>query len=420
MHSRNLFRSIPAIVAAALTASCDRHKEEPKAQTPPEVPVMTVKASDVPIWSEWVATTDGAVNAKIRAQVTGYLTTQKYIEGSDVKKGDVLFTIDDRPFRAALDQAKGDLAQQEARLGKAVIDVNRYTPLAAEQAISQQELDNAIQAKLAAEAAVAAAKAVVENAQVNLGFTKVTSLIDGVAGLANAQIGDLVGPNGSELTAVSTVNPIKVYFTVSEREYLNWTLQDKSDAELEEKSKNLSFDLVLSNGTAWPHKGKFYFADRQIDVRTGSIRLAAIFENPRNLLRPGQFGLVRTTLRTQKDAIVIPQRAVIETQGLYQVMVIEAGDKIGVRPIKVGDRIGSDWIVTSGITAGETILVEGQQKVRPGMVVHPKPYTPTAQEKAATAEAAPSSPPTPTPTPTTTTTTNAKSPTPPQQSGEKR
>lgn len=383
---------------------------------------MTVKASDVPIWSEWVATTDGAVNAKIRAQVTGYLTTQKYIEGSDVKKGDVLFTIDDRPFRAALDQAKGDLAQQEARLGKATIDVNRYTPLAAEQAISQQELDDAIQAKLAAEAAVAAAKAVVENAQVNLGFTKVTSLIDGVAGLANAQIGDLVGPNGSELTAVSTVNPIKVYFTVSEREYLNWTLQDKTDAELEEKSKSLSFDLVLSNGTTWPHKGKFYFADRQIDVRTGSIRLAAIFENPRNLLRPGQFGLVRTTLRTQKDAIVIPQRAVIETQGLYQVMVVEAGDKIGVRPIKVGDRIGSDWIVTSGITPGETILVEGQQKVRPGMVVHPKPYTPSAQEKAATAEAAPPppSPPTPTPTTTPTTTTNAKSPTPPQQSGEKR
>lgn len=396
-----------AFVAAAMS-SCDRKKEEKAPPPPPEVLVMPVKAVDVPIWSEWVATTDGAVNAKIRAQVTGYLTTQKYIEGSDVKKGDILFTIDDRPFRAALDQAKGDLAQQQARLGKATIDVNRYTPLAAEQAISQQELDDAIQAKLAAEAAVAAAQAVVENAQVNLGFTNVTSLIDGVAGLANAQIGDLVGPNGSELTAVSTVNPIKAYFTVSEREYLNWTMQYKTDAELEEKSKSLAFELILSNGTTWPYQGKFYFADRQIDVRTGSIRLAAIFENPRNLLRPGQFGLVRTTVRTQRDAILVPQRAVIETQGLYQVMIVEAGDKVGARPIKVGDRIGSDWIVTSGLSAGETILVEGQQKVRPGMVVHPKPYVPSSQEKAASAEA--------TPAPKT----DAKSAPAPQTNGEKR
>jgi len=377
-----------AFAVAAMT-SCDRKKEEKAPPLPPEVLVMTVKSVDVPIWSEWVATTDGAVNAKIRAQVTGYLTEQKYIEGSDVKKGDVLFVIDDRPFRAALDQAKGDLAQQQARLGKATIDVNRYTPLAAEQAISQQELDDAIQAKLAAEAAVAAAKAVVVNAEVNLGFTKVTSLIDGVAGLANAQIGDLVGPTAAELTAVSTVNPIKVYFTVSEREYLNWTLQYTSDAEMEEKSKSLEFDLVLSNGSTWPHKGKFYFADRQIDVRTGSIRLAAIFENPRNVLRPGQFGLIRTTVRIQKDAILIPQRAIIETQGLYQVMIIEAGNKIGVRPIKVGDRIGSDWIVLSGLTPGETILVEGQQKVRPGMVANPKPYAPSSEEKAASAEATP-------------------------------
>jgi len=394
--------------AAAAMSSCDRKKEEKAPPPPPEVLVMPVEAVDVPIWSEWVATTDGAVNAKIRAQVTGYLTTQKYIEGSDVKKGDILFTIDDRPFRAALDQAKGDLAQQQARLGKATIDVNRYTPLAAEQAISQQELDDAIQAKLAAEAAVAAAQAVVENAQVNLGFTNVTSLIDGVAGLANAQIGDLVGPNGSELTAVSTVNPIKAYFTVSEREYLNWTMQYKTDAELEEKSKSLAFELILSNGTTWPYQGKFYFADRQIDVRTGSIRLAAIFENPRNLLRPGQFGLVRTTVRTQRDAILVPQRAVIETQGLYQVMIVEAGDKVGARPIKVGDRIGSDWIVTSGLSAGETILVEGQQKVRPGMVVHPKPYVPSSQEKAASAEAMPAPK------------TDAKSAPAPQTNGEKR
>lgn len=374
---------ITLAVAALTTSACERKKEEKAPPTPPEVLVQTVKRSDVPIWAEWVATTDGYVNAKIRAQVTGYLTAQNYIEGSFVNKGDVLFTIDDRPFRAALDQAKGDLAQQEARLGKAVIDVNRYTPLAAEQAISQQELDDAIQAKLAAEAAVAAAKAVVENAQFNLGFTKVTSLIDGVAGLANAQIGDLVGPSGMELTAISTVDPIKVYFVISEQDYLRWSLQYQSEAEMEAKSKDLAFDLVLSNGETWPHKGKFFFADRQVDVRTGSIRLAAIFPNPRRVLRPGQFGLVRTVVRTQEDVLLVPQRAVIEVQGLYQIMVLDKDNKVSIRPVKTGERIGSDWIVLSGIEPGDTILVEGQQKVRPGMTATPKPYVPSAQEKAA-------------------------------------
>ncbi|MGH7242137.1 MAG: efflux RND transporter periplasmic adaptor subunit [Phycisphaerales bacterium] len=394
-----------AILAGTFAASCDRQKEEKHAPPPPEVFVMPIKATDVPIWSEWVATTDGSVNAKLRAQVTGYLTAQKYVEGSDVKKGDVLFTIDDRPFRAALDQAKGDLAQQEARLGKATIDVNRYTPLAAEQAISQQELDDAIQAKLAAEAAVSAAKAVVENAQVNLGFTKITSLIDGVAGLANAQIGDLVGPSGMELTAISTVDPIKVYFVIGEREYLNWALQYKTDAEMEAKSKSLDFDLVLTNGSTWPHKGKFLFADRQVDVRTGSIRLAAVFPNPRNVLRPGQFGLVRTIVRTQKDVILLPQRAVIEVQGRYQVMIIEKDNKVGVRSITTGERIGSDWIVTSGLSPGDTVLVEGQQRVRPGVVVDPKPYVASSEEKAAAATATPDAkkPATPASTPTSAT-----------------
>ncbi|MBX3389317.1 MAG: efflux RND transporter periplasmic adaptor subunit [Phycisphaeraceae bacterium] len=373
-------------LAALVASSCDRTKEEKKAPPPPEVLTMQVKNSDVPIWAEWVATTDGYVNAKIRAQVTGYLVAQNYTEGSFVKKGDVLFTIDDRPFKAALDQAKGDLAQQEARLGKAVIDVNRYTPLAAEQAISQQELDDAIQAKLAAEAAVAAAKAVVENAQVNLGFTKVTSLIDGVAGLANAQIGDLVGPTGTELTAVSTVDPIKVYFVISEQDYLRWSLQYKSEAEMEAKSKDLAFDLVLSNGETWPHKGKFFFADRQVDVRTGSIRLAATFSNPRRILRPGQFGLIRTVVRTQKDVLLVPQRAVIEVQGLYQIMVLDHENKVSVRPITTGERIGSDWIILTGVEAGDTILVEGQQKVRPGMVAAPKPYVPSKKEQDAAAD----------------------------------
>lgn len=386
------FFGVLAILAILTMASCDRKKAETKPPTPPDVLVMQVKASDVPIWSEWVATTDGAVNAKIRAQVTGYLTAQTYIEGAPVKKGDVLFTIDDRPFRAALDQAKGDLAQQQARLGKADQDVTRYTPLAAEQAISQQELDDAIQAKLAAEAAVAAAQAVVESAQVNLGFTKITSLIDGISGLANAQIGDLVGPTGMELTAISTVDPIKVYFVISEVDYLKWALEDKTEAEMDSRSKDLAFELVLTNGSTWPHKGKFYFADRQVDVRTGSIRLAAIFPNPNNVLRPGQFGLIRTIVRTQKDVLLIPQRAVIEVQGLRQVMVLDHENKVGVRPIKTGERVGSDWIVLSGLSPGDTILVEGQQKVRPGMPATPMPYVPSSQEKAATATGSPISP----------------------------
>lgn len=404
-----LFGSL-AMLAMLVTTACERKKAETKPPSPPEVVVMQVKARDVPIWSEWVATTDGAVNAKIRAQITGYLTAQTYIEGAPVKKGDVLFTIDDRPFRAALDQAKGDLAQQQARLGKAAQDVARYTPLAAEQAISQQELDDAIQAKLAAEAAVAAAQAVVESAQVNLGFTKITSLIDGISGLANAQIGDLVGPTGAELTAISTVDPIKVYFVISELDYLKWALDDKTEAELEADNKDLSFDLVLTNGSTWPHKGKFYFADRQVDVRTGSIRLAAIFPNPNNVLRPGQFGLIRTVVRTQKNVMLVPQRAVIEVQGLRQIMVLDHDNKVNVRPIKVGERIGSDWIVLSGLSPGDTILVEGQQKVRPGMPATPKQYVPSNQEKAAASAATSVSPANP----------SAPDSTAPSKTGEKR
>ncbi|MBS0192154.1 MAG: efflux RND transporter periplasmic adaptor subunit [Phycisphaerales bacterium] len=396
MTLRKLLSATTAILAALLPASCDKPKEEKKAPPPPVVLVSTITPSDVPIWSEWVATTDGCVNAKIRAQVAGYLTKQNYTEGALVRKGDVLFTIDDRPFKAALDQAKGELAQQQARLGKAVIDVNRYTPLAAEQAISQQELDDAVQAKLAAEAAVAAAKAVVENAEVNLGFTKVTSLIDGVAGLANAQIGDLVGPQGMELTAVSTVNPIKVYFTVSEQEYLNWKMQNPEGTD-EQRSRDLKFDLVLSNGVTWPHKGTFLFADRQIDVRTGSIRLTAVFPNPDNILRPGQFGLIRTVIRTDKGVLLVPQRAVIEIQGLHQVMVVE-GDKVAVRPVKMGDRIKSDWIVLSGLKAGDRVVVEGQQRIRPGMPVQAETYSPDSAEKAGFATGTATTP-TPAPTP---------------------
>ena len=354
---------------------CDRKAEAPPPPPPVEVEVIDVVPRNVPIVQSWVASTEGMVNAKIRAQVAGYLVRQLYKEGSLVKKGDVLFEIDDRPFRAALDQAKGDLAKAQAQLAKATLDVERYTPLAAESAISQQELDDAVQAKVAALASVDAAKAVVEQAEFNLGFTKITSLIDGVAGFATAQIGDLVGPTTSELTMVSTVDPIKVFFTVSEQEYLNWKAQFPNEQEMSKHELQLEFELVLANGAVWPHKGRFLFADRQVNVRTGSIQLAAEFPNPGATLRPGLFGRVRTVVKVREGALLAPQRAIIEVQGTYQIAVVAEGNKVEIRPIKVGPKFDTDWLIESGVEEGDTIIVEGVTKVRPGSIVNPRPFT---------------------------------------------
>lgn len=354
---------------------CDRKAEAPPPPPPVEVEVIDVVPRNVPIVQSWVASTEGMVNAKIRAQVAGYLVRQLYKEGSLVKKGDVLFEIDDRPFRAALDQAKGDLAKAQAQLAKATLDVERYTPLAAESAISQQELDDAVQAKAAALASVDAAKAVVEQAEFNLGFTKITSLIDGVAGFATAQIGDLVGPTTSELTMVSTVDPIKVFFTVSEQEYLNWKAQFPNEQEMSKHELQLEFELVLANGAVWPHKGRFLFADRQVNVRTGSIQLAAEFPNPGATLRPGLFGRVRTVVKVREGALLAPQRAIIEVQGTYQIAVVAEGNKVEIRPIKVGPKFDTDWLIESGVEEGDTIIVEGVTKVRPGSIVNPRPFT---------------------------------------------
>ena len=354
---------------------CDRKAEAPPPPPPVEVEVIDVVPRNVPIVQSWVASTEGMVNAKIRAQVAGYLVRQLYKEGSLVKKGDVLFEIDDRPFRAALDQAKGDLAKAQAQLAKATLDVERYTPLAAESAISQQELDDAVQAKAAALASVDAAKAVVEQAEFNLGFTKITSLIDGVAGFATAQIGDLVGPTTSELTMVSTVDPIKVFFTVSEQEYLNWKAQFPNEQEMSKHELQLEFELVLANGAVWPHKGRFLFADRQVNVRTGSIQLAAEFPNPGATLRPGLFGRVRTVVKVREGALLVPQRAIIEVQGTYQIAVVAEGNKVEIRPIKVGPKFDTDWLIESGVEEGDTVIVEGVTKVRPGSIVNPRPFT---------------------------------------------
>jgi membrane fusion protein (multidrug efflux system) len=352
----------------------------------PEVEVVTVTHKDVPVYSEWVGTTEGLVNAKIRAQVTGYLSSQVYKEGASVKKGDLLFEIDPRTFQAALDQAQAQLTMAKAKLGKTELDVKRYRPLAKESAISQQELDDAVQANLSAKGGVQAAEANVEQARLNLSFTRITSPVDGIAGSANAQIGDLVGPTQTgELTTVSTVDPIKVYFPISEQEYMTMaqTLA-KTDAE------HTKGELILADGKVYPHKGEFSYADRQVDVKTGTIRLATLFPNPGNILRPGQYGRVRAVTDTKKGAIMVPQRAVMELQGSYQVAVVGPDNKVSIRSVKTGERVDNLWVITSGLKPGERVIVEGVQKVKEGVLVNPKPME---------AESKPEAKPGPTPAP---------------------
>jgi len=354
----------------------------------PDVQVVQVEQKDVPIFGEWIGTLDGFTNADVRAQVTGYLLRQGYQEGAFVKKGQLLFEIDPRPFQAALDQAQGQLAQATSQLanaeavqGRTELDVNRYTPLAKEQAASQQDLDNAIQNNLAARATVATAKAqiktaeaAVETAKINLDFTRLVAPIDGIAGQAQLQVGALVNPSSGPVTSVSTVDPIKVYFTVSEREYLDWNKRFPTETTRQAADKNLRLELILANGSSYPHEGTFYFADRQVNESTGAIRIAALFPNPGNILRPGGYGRVRTAVRVQKDALLVPQRALSELQGGYQVAVVDGENKVSIRTVTVGDRVGTQWIVAEGLKQGERVVVEGVQKVRPGMQVNPKPF----------------------------------------------
>ena len=372
-------RLLSLLTLLALTA-CGP-KKQAAAPPAPDVDVVTVQSADVPLYTEWIGTLDGYVNAQIRAQVTGYLMAQDYKEGAQVKKGDLLFHIDPRPFQAALDQARGQLAQAEAQFDKTELDVERYTPLAKEKAISQEELVDAEHASLVAKAAVASAKAAVETAELNLEFTEITSPIDGIAGIARAQIGDLVGPASGELTAVSTVDPIKVYFTFTEASYMDYMNRYADDTKRAEHERDLELELILANGTVYPHKGKFYFADRQVDVRTGALRVAGLIPNPGRVLRPGQFARVRARTQIRAGALTVPQRAVMELQGNYQVAVVDAANKVSIRSVKVGDRIGNMWIVEEGLKPGEQVIVEGTQKARAGTVVVPKPYVPRALVK---------------------------------------
>jgi membrane fusion protein (multidrug efflux system) len=386
-RDQTLWRRVPL---AVLVAFLGCGKSDPPKPRPPEVEVVQVEQKDVPIWKEWIGILEGLVNAQIKPQVTGYLLRQTYKDGAFVKKDQLLFEIDPRTLQAVADQAKGQLANAEGQVAiaeanqiKAQNDVERYTPLAKEQAIPQQDLDNAIQANQAAKSQVAAAKAQVEaakaqvaSAQLNLGFTKVLSLIDGIAGIAQAQIGDLVSPS-TLLTTVSTVDPIKIYFPVSEREYLDYVKEHP-----DEDKRHLRLQLILANGSVYPHEGQTTLVDRQIDVKTGTLRVQGVFPNPGNVLRPGEYARIRTVIATRKGALVVPQKAVSELQGNYQVAVVGSDNKVQIRPVKVGERIGTDWIIAEGLKPGERVVAEGVQKVRGGTAVNPKPMTATAAAQA--------------------------------------
>ncbi|MGH9572844.1 MAG: efflux RND transporter periplasmic adaptor subunit [Candidatus Acidiferrales bacterium] len=360
----------------------------------PTVDVASVQQRDVPLTSEWIASLDGYVNAQIQPHVSGYLIRQEYKEGSFVHKGDVLFEIDPRPFQAALDQSKGQLAQAEAQinqaqaqLAKATQDVARDTPLAEAKAIAQSELDDDLQAKAgasaavtAAQAATTAAKAAVEQAQLNLSFTKITSLIDGVAGIAQAQIGDLVSTS-TVLTSVSQVQPIKVYFSMSEQDYLH--AQEGTGGKVRGDVLPLAgvpLTLILADGSVYPHTGKVLWTDRQIDPGTGTIRVAAAFPNNNNVLRPGEYGRVRAVTQVRHNALIVPQAAVTELQGTYSVAVVGPDNKVAVQQVQVGPQVGPNWIITQGLSANEKVMVGGLQYARPGAMVNPKPVAAAAPE----------------------------------------
>jgi RND family efflux transporter MFP subunit len=354
--------------AAALLAAGCRNPNAAPAIPSPEVEVASVVQKDVPIYSEWVATLDGYVNAQIQAQVPGYITQQTYKEGSFVRKGQLLFQIDPRPFQTLLDQANAQLAQAQAQLGKTEMDVDRDTPLAKERAIAQSQLDNDVQANKAVKAAVKAAEAQVEQAQLNLDFTNVKSLVDGIAGIAQVQIGNLVNPT-TVLTSVSQINPIKAYFSISEQEYLHYAERINAETQKEVPTDGPPFELILADGSVYPYRGTGLLTNRQVDITTGTIQVVCSFPNPRNLLRPGQFGRLRAAPEVRHNALLVPQKAVNELQGTYQLAVVGGDNKVSIRAVNVGDRVGPMWIVESGVKPGELVIVEGLQKVQNGSTV---------------------------------------------------
>ena len=383
MRPITAFRSAPLLflLLTLLLEACSSPKASPPAPAPPEVSVMTVAPETVSLSSEWIGTLDGYVNAQIRPQVSGYLLRRSYQEGAPVRQGQVLFEIDPRPFQAVLSQAEARLAEAQAQLGKTERDLERDRPLAAERAIAQSQLDNDIQAHLAAQAAIKSATAAIETAQLNLGFTKVTSLITGIAAIATAQIGDLVGP-ATLLTTVSQVDPIKAYFPLSEQEYLRIAGRINGPGTSSELWANNagSLTLVLADGSVYPQRGRFLAADRDIDPKTGTIRISAAFPNPARTLRPGQYGRVRAETNTVKDAIVVPQRTVTDAQGAPQVRVVGPDNRVATRRVTLGDRVGSGWIIGTGLQPGDRVVVEGASAAD-GSLVNPKPWQPPAQSQ---------------------------------------
>jgi RND family efflux transporter MFP subunit len=373
------FGGVAAAAVLLSLAGCRAGQAAAPAAPPPlEVEVATVSEQRVSISSEWIATLDGYVNAQIRPQVSGYLVTRNYREGAAVRKGDVLFEIDPRPFEATLAQARAQVAQAEAQLAKSARDVERDTPLAEQQAIARSQLDTEIQAYRAAQANAQSFRAGVETAELNVGFTKVTSLIDGIAAIATAQIGDLVGPS-TLLTTVSQVSPIKAYFAVSEPEYLR--MAEAINGPHRERAQpwdaHAGLSLTLSDGRPYPHKGRFIAADREVDRGTGTIRLEAAFANPGNVLRPGQYGRVTAVTGVDSRAVVVPQRSVADVQGGYQIKVVDSNNRVAVRAITVGDRVGNLQVVKAGVKAGERVIVSAPAAVRAGSIVSSKPFKQT-------------------------------------------
>jgi membrane fusion protein (multidrug efflux system) len=369
-----------SLAAVLCVAACS--KQAPPAPPPPEVQVVAVEQRDEPIYSEWIGTLDGFVNAEIRPKVDGYLLKELYNAGQYVKQGTPLFEIDPRQPQASLDQARGNLARAQAMLEKTQNDVRRYTPLAAEKAISQQELDNARSAEQEATANVAATRASLEQARLNMDWTRVTSPISGVVGIAKSQVGDLVNPQ-TIMTTVSQVDPIKVNVNISEQEYLRYAKLINQGEARQHSSGQL--ELELDDGSIFPQKGTVISVDRQVDVRTGTIAVRGSFPNPGNILRPGQYARVRMALETKKGAILVPQRAVNELQGSFQVGVVDADGKADIRVVEPGPRVGSLWIINKGLMPGDKVIVEGLTRVRAGQAVVVKP----AASQAATAPAAP-------------------------------
>jgi RND family efflux transporter MFP subunit len=382
---RLLARRITALaLSATLALGCISCKKTaaPVAAPPPHVVVVAVIQKNVPVYSEWVGTTEGFVNAQIYPKITGYLLKQDYTDGAQVKNGQLLFQIDPRQYQAALDRALADLAQQQAENKKNQQDLSRYKPLYTQQVISRQDYDHVDQAAHASAAAVEAAEATVENARLNLGWCQVTSPIDGVAGIAKTQVGDLVSPT-SLLTTVSQLDPIKVTFPISEREYLHFATPIREHEETGHSRNEPNLEMILADGSVYKYPGHFYDANRQVNVQTGTIKIQGVFPNPDAFLRPGLYAKVRAPTDTLTGALLVPPAAVLETQGQYQVAVVGADNKVSIRPVTLGKLSGDLRIIQSGVTAGEHVITEGLQKVSDGMEVVPTLATPQSAPTAA-------------------------------------